>query len=111
MTAKVVKPRVKFVRELYIMREKKPTHNVLTIASNNQREHTYNLSIKRAIKAHGNIAVQSSVYRMLELVEEICLSPYIKENTIRTLYNRIAIVRSNMHVAVDVNRVIDVQIR
>ena len=59
VTAKVVKPRVKFVRELYIMREKKPTHNVLTIASNNQREHTYNLSIKGAIKTHGNIAVKA----------------------------------------------------
>ena len=34
VTAKVVKPSVKFVRESYMMRERKPTRNVLTVASN-----------------------------------------------------------------------------
>ena len=41
-----MKPRVKFVRESYMTRERKPARNVLTVASDYQKEHTYNLSIK-----------------------------------------------------------------
>ena len=33
------------------------------------------------------------------------------QSSMSSLYTRIAIVRSNMHVAVDVNHVIDIQIR
>ena len=83
MTAKVVKPRVKFVRESYMMRERKPTRNVLTVASNYQKEHTYNLTIKGAIKTHGNIAVKALFTECSSLLGKH-LSPYIKENTIRS---------------------------
>ena len=50
---------VKAVRESYMMRERKPVRNVLITNDNNQRDHTYNLSIKGAIKTHGNIAVKA----------------------------------------------------
>ena len=59
MTVKAVKPRVKFVRESYMMRERKPVRNVLITNDNNQRDHTYDLSIKEAIKTHGKIAVKA----------------------------------------------------
>ena len=80
VTAKVVKPRVKSVRESYMMSERKPTRNVLTVASNYQKEHTYNLSIK----THGNIAVKALFTECSSFVREIYLSPYLKENTIRS---------------------------
>ena len=49
VTVKVVKLRVKFVRESYMMREGKPIRNVLTTADNNKGDHIYNSSIKEAI--------------------------------------------------------------
>ena len=46
------------------MRERKPIWNVLITNDNNQRDHTYNLLIKGAIKPHGKIAVK---------VAQVCL--------------------------------------
>ena len=59
VTVKAVKPRAKFVRESYMMRERNSVRNVLLTNDNNQRDHIYNLSIKGAIKTHGNIAVKA----------------------------------------------------
>ena len=59
VTDKAVKPRVKLVREPYLMRERKPVRNVLMTNDNNQRDHIYYLSIKGVIKTHGNIAVKA----------------------------------------------------
>ena len=79
VTAKVVKPRVKFVRESYMMRERKPTRNVLIVASNYQKEHTYNLSIKGAIKTHGNIAVKALFTECSSLLGKSTFHPISKK--------------------------------
>ena len=50
------KPRVKFVRDAYILRERKPTRTVLSTIRYDDSEHSYNVSIKGAIKTHGDIA-------------------------------------------------------
>ena len=50
------KPREKFVRDAYILRERKPTRTVLSTIRYDDSEHSYNVSIKGAIKTHGDIA-------------------------------------------------------
>ena len=55
---KTTKPKVLFVRESYMLRERKPARTVLSTLANRSINHTYNLSIKTAIKTHNDIAVK-----------------------------------------------------
>ena len=50
---------MQFVRESYILRDRKPKRTVLATLVNDNSEHSYNLSIKNAIKTHGDIAVKA----------------------------------------------------
>ena len=61
------------------MRESKPTRNVLTVASNNQKQHTCNLSIKGAIKTHGNVAVKALFTECSSLLGKSTFHPISKK--------------------------------
>ena len=58
-TKTITKPKGKFIRESYMLRERKPTRTALVTIENNHTQHSYNLSIKGAIKSHGDIAVKA----------------------------------------------------
>ena len=82
VTAKAVKPREKFVRESYLMRERKPVRNVLITndnCNNIQRDHIYNLSIKGVIKTHGNIAVKALFTECSSLLGKSTFHPISKK--------------------------------
>ena len=79
VTVKAVKPRAKFVRESYMMRERNSVRNVLLTNDNNQRDHIYNLSIKGAIKTHGNIAVKALFTECSSLLGESSFHPISKK--------------------------------
>ena len=61
------------------MRERKPVRNVLITNDNNQRDHIYNLSIKGAIKTHGNIAVKALFTECSSLLGESSFHPISKK--------------------------------
>ena len=56
---KTTKPKEQFVRESYMLRERKATRSVLATLVHDNSEHSYNLSIKNANKTHGDIAVKA----------------------------------------------------
>ena len=68
---KITKPKVQFARESYMLRESKPTRTVL---ANDNSGHSYNLSIKNAIKTHGDI-----VHGMFESHRKINFPSYVKK--------------------------------
>ena len=51
----ITKPKEKFIRESYMLRERNPTHTALVTLGNDHTQHSYNLSIKGATKSHGDI--------------------------------------------------------
>ena len=55
----ITKPKEKFIRESYMLRERNPTRTALVTLGNDHTQHSYNLSIKGAIKSHGDIAVKA----------------------------------------------------
>ena len=57
------KPREKFVRDAYILRERKPTRTVLSTIRYDDSEHSYNVSIKGAIKTHGGDIAKKALSR------------------------------------------------
>ena len=76
VTVKAVKPRVKFVRESYLMTERKPVRNVLIT---HQRDHIYNLSTKGAIKTHSNIAIKDLFTDCSSLLRKSTFHPISKK--------------------------------
>ena len=56
---RITTPKEKFIRDSYMLRERKPTRTVLNTLANDHILHSYNLSIKGAIKFHGDIAVKA----------------------------------------------------
>ena len=72
---KIAKPKVQFVRESYMLRERKPARTLLAILANDNREHSYNLSIKTAIKTHGDIAVKELYTECSSLLRKSTFHP------------------------------------
>ena len=62
-----------------MMRERKPIWNVLITNDNNQRDHTYNLLIKGAIKPHGKIAVKAVFTSCSSLLGKSTFHPISKK--------------------------------
>ena len=59
---KTTNPKVQFIRESYMLKERKPTRTVLTVLVNDNSEHSYNLRINNAIKTNGDIAVKALLF-------------------------------------------------
>ena len=81
---KTNKPKVQFVRESNMLRERKPTRTVLATLANDKSEHSYNLSIKNAIKTHGDIAVKALFTECLSLLGKSTFHPVSRRTLTET---------------------------
>ena len=74
-TKKITKPK----RESYMLRERKPTRTALVTIGNHHTQHFYNLSIKGAIKSHGDIAVKALFTECSSLLGKSTFHPVSKK--------------------------------
>ena len=74
-TKKITKPK----RESYMLRERKPTRTALVTIGNDHTQHSYNLSIKGAIKSHGDIAVKALFTECSSLLGKSTFHPVSKK--------------------------------
>ena len=75
----ITKPKEKFTRESYMLRERKPTSTALVTLGNDHTQHSYNLSIKGAIKSHGDIAVKALFTECSSLLGKSTFHPVSKK--------------------------------
>ena len=78
---KITKPKVQFARESYMLRESKPTRTVL---ANDNSGHSYNLSIKNAIKTHGDIVVKALFTECSSLIGKSTFHPMSRSTLTET---------------------------
>ena len=78
---KITKPKVQFARESYMLRESKPTRTVL---ANDNSGHSYNLSIKNAIKTHGDIVVKALFTECPSLIGKSTFHPMSRSTLTET---------------------------
>ena len=73
-------PKKSFVRESYMMRERKPVRTVLTTLENYQSDHSYNISMKGAIKTHGDIAITALLTEFASLLSKFIFHPIAEKS-------------------------------
>ena len=78
ITPKTLAPKVRFEREPYVMRERKPARTVLTAVTD--KEHAYNnISIKGALKTHGDAALNALLIECTSLLSKSTFHPIAKK--------------------------------
>ena len=66
----------------YILRERKPTRTAFVTIGNDHTQHSYNLSIKGAIKSHGDIAIKALFTECSSLLGKSTFHPVSKKTLV-----------------------------
>ena len=75
----VPKPKVTFLREPYMLRNRKPANTLLTVTTDKDTQHAYNISIKGALKTHGDAALSALLTECTSLLSKSTFHPIAKK--------------------------------
>lgn len=67
-TTKTYPPKVRYITDSYMIRDRKPARAVLTILEDNSSDHLYNISIKGALRTHEDTATKALLTKCTSLL-------------------------------------------